>query len=136
MGGLPMRTVMRKMTWLLLAVLCVAARPAMAGPQNVPGLKVDKSSIGGTVANSNGGKAEAGVWVIAETKSLPAPRRRARWHASRYERRPSCAVAERRIRFSESGALQSPLKRREILSGRRTHQRDGAQCRQFARRLY
>ena len=71
-----MRTVTRKMTWVLLAVLCVAARPAVGGPQNVPGLKVDKSSIGGTVANSNGGKAEAGVWVIAETKSLPAPFRK------------------------------------------------------------
>ena len=71
-----MRTVTRKMTWVLLAVLCVAARPAVGGPQNVPGLKVDKSSIGGTVVNSNGGKAEAGVWVIAETKSLPAPFRK------------------------------------------------------------
>ena len=49
-----MRTVTRKMTWVLLAVLCVAARPAVAGPQNVPGLKVDKSSIGGTVVNSGG----------------------------------------------------------------------------------
>ncbi len=71
-----MRTVTRKMTWVLLAVLCVAARPAVAGPQNVPGLKVDKTSIGGTVVNSNGGKAEAGVWVIAETKSLPVPFRK------------------------------------------------------------
>jgi streptogramin lyase len=71
-----MRTVTRKMTWVLLAVLCVAARPVVGGPQNVPGLKVDKSSIGGTVVNSNGGKAEAGVWVIAETKSLPAPFRK------------------------------------------------------------
>ena len=75
-----MRTVTRKMTWVLLAVvsgiLFVAARPAVGGPQNVPGLKVDKSSIGGTVVNSNGGKAEAGVWVIAETKSLPAPFRK------------------------------------------------------------
>ena len=71
-----MRTVTRKMTWVLLAVLCVAARPAVGGPQNVPGLKVDKSSIGGTVVNSNGGNAEAGVWVIAETKSLPVPFRK------------------------------------------------------------
>ena len=71
-----MRTVMRKMTWVLLAVLCVAARPAVGGPQNVPGLKVDKSSIGGTVVNSIGGNAEAGVWVIAETKSLPVPFRK------------------------------------------------------------
>ena len=76
-----MRTVTRKMTWVflavvLLAVLFVAARPVVGGPRNVPGLKVDKSSIGGVVVNSNGGKAEAGVWVIAETKSLPAPFRK------------------------------------------------------------
>src|ERR1700741_4563840 len=71
-----MRTVTRKMTWVLLAILCVAARPVVGGPQNVPGLKVDKSSIGGVVVNSNGGKPEAGVWVIAETKSLPAPFRK------------------------------------------------------------
>src|ERR1700680_4363647 len=71
-----MRTVTRTMTWVLLAVLCVAARPAVTGAQNISGLKVDKSSIGGTVANSNGGKAEAGVWVIAETKSLPVPFRK------------------------------------------------------------
>src|SRR5580700_4929756 len=71
-----MRTVTRKMTWVLLAVLCVAARPAVGGPQNAPGLKVDKTSIGGTVANTNGGKAEAGVWVIAETKSLAVPFRK------------------------------------------------------------
>ena len=76
-----MRTVTRKMTWVFWAVLCVAilfvaARPVAGGPQNVPGLKIDKKSIGGTVVNSNGGKAEAGVWVIAETKSLPAPFRK------------------------------------------------------------
>ena len=76
-----MRTVTRKMTWVLLAVvllavLFVAARAAVGGQQNVPGLKIDKSSIGGTVVNSNGGKPEAGVWVIAETKSLPAPFRK------------------------------------------------------------
>jgi hypothetical protein len=72
-----MPTVTRKMTWVLLALLCLAARPvAGGGPQNVPGLKVDKGSIGGVVVNSSGGKAEAGVWVIAETKSLPAPFRK------------------------------------------------------------
>src|SRR5437868_10086818 len=75
-GGLQMQTVTRKITWLLLAILCVAALPALGGPQSVAGLKVDKSSIGGTVVNSNGGKPEAGVWVIAETKSLPAPFRK------------------------------------------------------------
>jgi hypothetical protein len=71
-----MRTVTRKIAWVLLVVLCVAARPAAGDPQNVPGLNVDKNSIGGTVVNSNGGKPEAGVWVIAETKSLPAPFRK------------------------------------------------------------
>src|SRR5260370_40871341 len=68
-----MRTVMRKMTWVLLAVLCVAARPAVGGPQNVPGLKIDKSSIGGTVVNSSGREAEAGVCGHAGNKSVPAP---------------------------------------------------------------
>src|SRR3954466_13418197 len=80
-GGLQMQTVTRKMTlaflgMFLLAIVFVAARPVVGSPQNVPGLKVDKQSIGGTVVNSNGGKAEAGVWVIAETKSLPAPFRK------------------------------------------------------------
>src|SRR5215469_12867913 len=75
-GGMPMRTVARNMIWVLLAVLCLAARPAVSGPETVPGLKVDKASIGGTVVNTNGGKAEAGVWVIAETKSLQVPFRK------------------------------------------------------------
>ena len=39
-------------------------------------MQVDKTSIGGVVVNSNGGKPEAGVWVIAETKSLPVPFRK------------------------------------------------------------
>src|SRR6266699_6706159 len=76
-----MRTVTHKMTWVflavvLLAVLFVAARPVVGVPQNVPGLTIDKKSIGGTVVNNNGGKPEAGVWVIAETKSVPAPFRK------------------------------------------------------------
>src|SRR5262245_3955318 len=74
--GCTMRTVARKIAWVLLAVWCVAARGAVGGQQNVPGLTIDKSSIGGTVVNSAGGKPEAGVWVIAETKSLPAPFRK------------------------------------------------------------
>jgi len=64
------------MAWVLLIAWCVAARVTVGGQQNVPGLTIDKNSIGGTVVNSNGGKAEAGVWVIAETKSLPAPFRK------------------------------------------------------------
>src|SRR4026207_920550 len=75
-GGLHMRTVARKMAWVLLAVFVVAARATVGGQQNVPGLKIDDRSIGGTVVNSSGGKPEAGVWVIAETKSLPAPFRK------------------------------------------------------------
>src|SRR5678815_2937372 len=74
--GCTMRTVARKITWVLLAVWCVAARVTIGGQQNVPGLKLDEKSIGGTVVNSNGGKPEAGVWVIAETKSLRAPFRK------------------------------------------------------------
>ena len=54
---------------------CVAARVTIGGQQNVAGLTIDKSSIGGTVVNTNG-KPEAGVWVIAETKSLQAPFRK------------------------------------------------------------
>jgi hypothetical protein len=34
------------------------------------------NTIGGTVINNEGGKPEAGVWVIAETKALPAPYRK------------------------------------------------------------
>src|SRR5689334_8524980 len=71
-----MRTVARKMAWVLLIAWCVAARVTVGGQQNVPGLTIDKNSIGGTVVNSNGGKAEAGIWVIAETKSLPTPFRK------------------------------------------------------------
>jgi hypothetical protein len=71
-----MRTVARKMAWVLLVVGCVAVRTTVGGQQNVPGLTIDKSSIGGTVVNSNGGKPEAGVWVIAETKSLQTPFRK------------------------------------------------------------
>ena len=71
-----MRTVGRTVAWVLLAVGCVAVRVTIGGQQNVPGLTIDKSSIGGTVVNSNGGKAEAGVWVIAETKSLQTPFRK------------------------------------------------------------
>ena len=72
-----MRTVARKLAWVLLAVWCVvAARVTLGGQQSVPGLKLDEKSIGGTVVNSNGGKPEAGVWVIAETKSLRAPFRK------------------------------------------------------------
>ena len=77
-----MRTVTRTMLWALLMVLCMRARPT-AGQQNGVargagdfGVRVDKNSVGGVVLNSNGAKPEAGVWVIAETKSLPVPFRK------------------------------------------------------------
>src|SRR6202171_5321560 len=77
-----MRTVTRTMLWALLMVLCMRARPT-AGQQNGAargagdfGVRVDKNSVGGVVLNSNGAKPEAGVWVIAETKSLPVPFRK------------------------------------------------------------
>lgn len=41
----------------------------------VPGLHVEKTSIGGGV-NASGGKPEAGVWVIAETKLRAVPFRK------------------------------------------------------------
>src|ERR1700682_6554635 len=77
-----MRTVTRTMLWALLVILCVMARPA-AGQQSGAargagdsGVRVDKNSVGGVVLNSNGAKPEAGVWVIAETKSLQVPFRK------------------------------------------------------------
>src|SRR5215813_3385429 len=39
-------------------------------------LQVNANNIGGVVVNNAAGKAEAGVWVIAETKSLPVPFRK------------------------------------------------------------
>jgi len=71
-----MRTVARRMLWPLLLVLGLVTWSA-AGQQNTTSkMQVDKSSVGGVVVNTNGGKPEAGVWVIAETKSLPAPFRK------------------------------------------------------------
>lgn len=68
-----MRSLTRKMLWVLLAVMCVTAPqaaggPQAGGPQVGPALQVDKTSIGGTIVNGSSGKPEAGVWVIAETK--------------------------------------------------------------------
>ena len=71
-----MRGMIRAMMWSLVALICFVSRPAAGGPQGAAGTQVDKSSIGGVVTNANGGNAEAGVWVIAETKSLPVPFRK------------------------------------------------------------
>jgi hypothetical protein len=76
-----MRNVTRGMWAALLAVICLMTWSA-AGRQNLPsrgadsGIPVDQTNIGGVVVNSSGGKPEAGVWVIAETKSLPVPFRK------------------------------------------------------------
>ena len=69
-----MRSATRKLAWILVAAWCVAARVSIGG--QTPGLTIEKNSIGGTVTNSATGKAEAGVWVIAETKSLQTPFRK------------------------------------------------------------
>src|ERR1700738_1171045 len=77
-----MRTVTRAMLWALLVILCVMTRPAVGQQSGAArgagdsGVRVDKSDIGGVVLNSNGAKPEAGVWVIAETKSLSVPFRK------------------------------------------------------------
>jgi hypothetical protein len=63
-------------TTLCLAVICMFSQLVSGGQQVVSGLQVDKASVGGAVVNSNGGGPEAGVWVIAETKSLPVPFRK------------------------------------------------------------
>src|SRR5712671_3683040 len=71
-----MRSVTRTALWAFLGIICILSRPASGGQQVVPGLQVDKSSVGGTVVNASGAKPEAGVWVIAETKSLAVPFRK------------------------------------------------------------
>jgi len=75
-----MRNVTRGI-WAALAVVCLVTWSA-AGWQNSSRdassnvSSVDQTSIGGSVVNSDGAKPEAGVWVIAETKSLPVPFRK------------------------------------------------------------
>src|SRR6202140_5172491 len=71
-----MRSVARTTLWVLVEIVCTISRPASGGQQAVSGLQVEKSSVGGVVVNGSGGKPEAGVWVIAETKSLPVPFRK------------------------------------------------------------
>jgi len=71
-----MRYMKRAIFLTLLALVCAISRPVAAGQQAVAGLQVEKNSVGGVVVNANGAKPEAGVWVIAETKSLPVPFRK------------------------------------------------------------
>src|SRR5215467_8291682 len=58
-----MRTLALAVSLAFVLVVCLFAQ------QNA-------NTIGGTVINNGGGKPEAGVWVIAETKSLQAPFRK------------------------------------------------------------
>jgi hypothetical protein len=60
------RLLTRAIVASFLAVVCISAQG---------GVQVDRSSIGGTVVNAASGKAEAGIWVIAETK-LAVPYRK------------------------------------------------------------
>ena len=77
-----MQKLARNGSWALAAIISIAGFFAVAEhlqPRQVqaaPAVQVDKSSIGGVVLNTSGQKPEAGVWVIAETKSLPVPYRK------------------------------------------------------------
>lgn len=48
----------------------------VAAQSAAPDVQIDRVSIGGVVLNSSSQTAESGVWVIAQTKSLPTPFRR------------------------------------------------------------
>src|SRR5437879_2477611 len=68
-----MQNAARGVFGILLAVLCFVTW-SVAARQN--GAKRSAGSAVAADASSNGGKPEAGVWVIAETKSLPVPFRK------------------------------------------------------------
>src|ERR671919_1175491 len=63
-----MRQIARASLWVLLVA------GAVQGQQ--PATQLDNTAISGTVVNSASGRPEAGVWVIAETKSLSTPFRK------------------------------------------------------------
>ena len=76
-----MRGRTRNLSWTFLAVLCATVQLAaqVARPVRTPpalDVQIGPASIGGVVLNSNGDTPEAGVWVIAETKTLPVPFRK------------------------------------------------------------
>src|SRR5215813_15554682 len=48
---------------------CLAGAPARLDAQQIPGVNVGATDLGGVVTGPNG--PEAGVWVIAETTELP-----------------------------------------------------------------
>jgi hypothetical protein len=71
-----MRHIARATLWtLLVCILPVCLLSVAGGVQGQqPASQPDGSvGIGGTVVNAASGRPEAGVWVIAETKSLPVP---------------------------------------------------------------
>jgi hypothetical protein len=72
-----MRLLVRGMLLSVVLVFCLVCW-LVAGQQNggASGIQVGANSIGGVVTNNAGGTPEAGVWVIAETKSLQVPFRK------------------------------------------------------------
>jgi len=72
---------MRNLAWgisLALVFLLGVFHWSAVGQRNAadPGIQVTANSIGGAVINNSGGRPEAGVWVIAETKSFRVPFRK------------------------------------------------------------
>src|SRR5919106_3635846 len=63
-----MRQIARASLWVLLV--------AGAAQGQQPATQLGNTAIGGTVINGASGRPEAGVWVIAETKSLSTPFRK------------------------------------------------------------
>ena len=72
---------MRNLGWIMLSgfVLVLGVFQWSAAGQRkgaALGIQVNANSIGGAVINNAGDRPEAGVWVIAETKSLQVPFRK------------------------------------------------------------
>ena len=75
-----MRHIARASLWVLLVAGVVAGVVASVGTGTVqgqqPASQPSNTGIGGTVVNLASSRPEAGVWVIAETKSLSVPFRK------------------------------------------------------------
>jgi len=72
---------MRNLAWVMLlgfvSILGVFQWSAAGQRKGAAlGIQVNANSIGGAVINNAGDRPEAGVWVIAETKSLQVPFRK------------------------------------------------------------
>ena len=89
-----------------LLTIFAAAMQDSPGRAQSAGVPVDSKSISGVVVNNqNGQTPEAGVWVIAETDSLPTHFRRivvtddrGRFRDERVRRRPGSPVLRRQPR--------------------------------------